>query len=148
MILVEVIEGKIWQSDREGAEAVACGTGRLEELGIGGVICAAHNLRLKYREELPVLILPVDDHGLVDGDQNRSPVSPKLFDTAVDFHRRHGPTLVHCDANGVRSSAFAAALAMFEGHSVESAIAATKGVPTPELLEALEVWAATHPEGW
>ncbi len=109
------------------------------EIGVGGVICSAHNLRLKYHDSLPVLMLPVDDHD--------SP-PPKMFDLAVAFHRAYGPTLVHCNGGKNRSVAFAAAIACAEGWMPAKVYEICESTPTDELKAALERWRALHPEGW
>ena len=133
-----VVPDRVWQGDRDAGEKMYTTAG-IAEIGIRGVICSAHNLRLRYHESLPVLLLPVDDH---------DDVPPAMFDLAVEFHRRFGPTLVHCNGGKNRSVAFAAALAAAEGWTFDRAYAVCESTPTDELQQSLQQWRALHPEGW
>lgn len=132
--MTEVVPGRVWQGDRVAAFAEATGrewTGKTPLFR--AVLCPAFNVRLAYDEELAVLILPVNDH---------DDVLPIVFDLAVSFHRTCGPTFVHCFGGRNRSVAFAAALAVAEGRTLDQAFETMREEPTPELRQALRRWVA------
>lgn len=138
MKIREIVPARVWQGDVEAANQLRSRAG-VEELGVRGVICSAHNIRVAYHESLSALILPIDDH---------DDVAPSVFDLAVDFHRRCAPTFTHCNSGKNRSVAFAAALACAEGWTPARAYEVALSTPTLELQRSLERWRELHPEGW
>lgn len=131
-MLVEVVPGRLWQSDQGRAAALCTGPREdFDEVGFGAVVCAAHNVRLAYHWRLHVLIIPVDDH---------DDVPPDWFTIAAMFHRTHGPTLTHCNAGNNRSVAFAAALAVSDGLALEDALGRLRNQPTGALMASLRRW--------
>lgn len=131
MPLVEVVPGRVWQGGVLDAAVLTVGSEAWTRLGIRAVLRPAFNAQLAYHEDLATLTLPVDDHDTV---------APETFELAVAFHRLCGPTLVHCFGGRNRSVAFAAALAIAEGKTLEEALNAMGQEPTRELLGALRGW--------
>ena len=127
---------KVWQSDQADARRL-CEDPSEAWMGEGfkAVICPAYNVRIPYHPRIAALLLPVWD----DTD-----APPAMYETAARFHRDFGPTLVHCNGGLNRSSAFAAALLVTGGLSIEEALRKTNGIPRLELLTSLQRWAETH----
>jgi protein-tyrosine phosphatase len=132
---VKKVGDAIYQSDGPTAKEVCETTERWIELGIGGVVCPAFNVRVAYATKLAALILPIWDD---------SSVSPRLFDLACQFHDSFSPTLVHCAGGLNRSSAFAIALLIHSGVAFEEALSRVNARPHDNLMKSLATWTSTR----
>lgn len=130
--MLKRLSERVWQADEADARKTCEGySPKWKELGISAILCPAFNVRIPYHPKLAAMILPV-------WDETDAP--EWMFDTAVFFHRKMGPTLVHCHGGLNRSSAFAAALLVEEGIEVQEALKAVNATPRPELLGSLLRW--------
>lgn len=131
--MLKQVGARVWQADEPDARK-ACEAGSLawRPIGIRAVLCPAFNVRIPYHPELAAMLLPVRDE---------TDVPAGMYDLAVDFHRRLGPTLVHCFGGLNRSSVFAAALLMADGLPLEDALERVNALPRPEILASLRRWA-------
>lgn len=123
----------VWQADQADARRYCQDPSEkwIAE-GFKAVICPAFNVRIPYHPKIAALILPVWD----DTD------APSImYETAARFHRDFGPTLVHCNGGVNRSSAFAAALLIVDGLSVDEALKKVNALPEAPLLSSLKRWA-------
>ena len=134
-----LVPDHVWVCSKEIACALGIGTLRggtpeipaWKAVGVKAVLCPAFNISLQYHEDLPVLRLIVDDHDTV---------APEVFNLAVAFHKAHGrATFVSCDSGKNRSVAFACALGVSEGLTLEECFAKLNE-PTPELVASLRAW--------
>lgn len=144
MILNEILPERLWQADLYGAIDLCVYSNKHRAMGesgtvmIGGVICAAFDFRFNYARGVHALLLAMHDGHVVD---------PAWFDMAVDFHRRFGPTLVHCYAGRSRSVAMAAAIAWSEGQDLEETFKKCDSKPNTIVDQSLMAWAAARPKG-
>jgi protein-tyrosine phosphatase len=136
-VIFRKITETIWQSDEDDARKACVESPKWLELGIKAVICPAFNVRLPYAPALASLILPVWDDTLVDAE---------WFDFAVSFHRRFGPTLVHCHGGLNRSVTFAAAIALADGQSLDQSFKIMGEPVFRQMRDSLKRWAETRKE--
>jgi hypothetical protein len=127
---------KVWQSNQAEARRL-CENGSEAWIreGFKAVVCPAFNVRIPYHPRIAALLLPVWDDTDAPGI---------MYETAARFHRDFGPTLVHCNGGLNRSSAFAAALLITDGLSIEEAVRKIHALPEAPLLTSLRRWAENH----
>ncbi len=125
----------VWQSSLSEASVIVS---EWKQRGLAGVLCPATNAKLLYPPELPALYLTVEDS---------TNVPPAWYDLAVEFHKNHRPTLVHCLAGQNRSVIFGAALLFAGGMDLNQALKSLATVPVcNSILQSLIRWASS--KGW
>lgn len=158
---VEVVEGRLWLSDRPTAARICKEEGRGHavwgesacealRLGIRAVITTGWNAQQcndgsAYGEG--VLVLAGGLHGLKLAFDDASIVDLEIIRLACRFHELLGPTLVHCNAGGNRSPAVVACIAeACYGLPYERTYEIIGGPPggTPEMRDLPARWRQDH----
>lgn len=125
----------VWQSNLNEACVIVQ---EWKQRGLKGVLCPARGAQFLYPADLPALYLPIDDSTDVPG---------ALYDQAVQFHKNHQPTLVHCMMGQNRSVIFGAALLFADGMDLNQALKSLATVPVcNSILQSLIRWASS--KGW